>query len=109
MAAHEANTTFWKRKMKRYLVFLKAEYVRDAQGYFPGNLSEAPEEDEEHWFDVGGPVLVMDTQAENLDAIHVSLGKLYPNTTTDVFEVYEVRGMKQRLVLNRSKMRKSED
>ena len=109
MAAHEANTTFWKSKMKRYLVFLKAEYVRDAQGYFPGNLPAAYEDDEEHWFDVSGPVLVMDTEAENLDAIHIRLSQIYPDTATDIFEVYAVRGIKRQLVLNRSKMRKSDD
>ena len=92
--------------MNRYLVFLKAEYVRDAQGYFPANLPAAPDEAEEHWFDVRGPVLVMDAQAENLDEIHTRLSKIYPGTTTGIFEVYEVQSMKQQFIVNPSKTNK---
>ena len=78
--------------MSYYLVFIKAEYVRDAQAY-EGPLES--EEDifdwkfEEYWKDAGGPLLVFEGYANSEEEILDELKPLYPQADASIFMFYQ--------------------
>lgn len=80
----------------RYLVFLNSSYVRDAQGYFPQQLSEdaepMDESQEGNWADCGGPMLVMDVYAASNAEVAQKIAGAYPNVDMAVFEVLRCDG-----------------
>lgn len=71
----------------RYLVFIKADYVRDAQAYL-GELSEDifDDEHEENWRDINGPVLVLDGNFDSTIKMFDTIMKMYPTTDISIFE-----------------------
>lgn len=75
--------------MKTFLVFLKACYVRDAQGFFPEKWPDMYDF-EDDWKDVGGPMLLMKCHCMSLDDVRAAINRIYPNTSPNVFEIYEI-------------------
>lgn len=74
----------------RYLGFIRAEYIRDAQffngeSYFDNNgiyscsddIDIYDEEHEDRWSDINGPVLVFDDKAESEESVIERLKSLY--------------------------------
>lgn len=80
----------------RYLVFLNSSYVRDAQGYFPQQLSEdadpMDESQEGNWADCGGPMLVMDVYAASKAEVAQKIAEAYPNVDMAVFKILRCDG-----------------
>ena len=77
-------------------MFLNSSYVRDAQGYFPQQLSEdaepMDESQEGNWADCGGPMLVMDVYAASNAEVAQKIAGAYPNVDMAVFEVLRCDG-----------------
>lgn len=77
--------------MSTYLVYLKEDYVRDAQGYLFGTVSEISEREEEGWGDVSGPVLLMQFEAQSDEEAWDRVIRWYPEADPEVFEMEKVR------------------
>lgn len=73
--------------MKRYLAFIKEEYVRDAQAFTNGPIEDGhdPLEDEFGWRDAHGPMLVIDRRFDDVDALMRTLSALYPDADPRIF------------------------
>ena len=80
----------------RYLVFLRSSYVRDAQGYFPQQMSDdtdpMDESQEGSWADCGGPMLVMDIYAASMSEVARKIAEAYPNVDMAVFMILRCDG-----------------
>ena len=76
--------------MDIYLVYLKADYVRDAQGYLFGKVEEISEKEEEGWGDVSGPLLLMEFQAEKICGTKVC-GMIQPVKKPEINMVQAVK------------------
>lgn len=75
---------------KRYLVFVKKLYVRDAQAYTSHTpIADDFYDDDDNWNDIHGDMLVMDRYAENIQVIKDQLQQLYPNVDSSIFTIYE--------------------
>lgn len=80
--------------MDIYLVYLKADYVRDAQGYLFGKVEEISEKEEEGWGDVSGPLLLMEFQADSNEEAWDRIIRWYPEADPEVFQVEKICGTK---------------
>ena len=80
--------------MDIYLVYLKADYVRDAQGYLFGKVEEISEKEEEGWGDVSGPLLLMKFQADSNAEAWDRIIRWYPEADPEVFQVEKICGTK---------------
>lgn len=69
----------------RYLVFLKAEYIRDAQGYTCGNAADCDASDDD-WPDAGGPMLLLDKTC-SMEDLKACIDRNYPDIDYDVLDV----------------------
>ena len=73
----------------RYLVFIKSEFVRDAQAYTAPTSDVIDmgviNDDDNAWRDVGGPMLVLDRVASDESAVWDFVSRVYPNTPKGVF------------------------
>ena len=69
----------------RYLVFLKAEYIRDAQGYTCGNAADCDASDDD-WPDAGGPMLLLDKTC-SMEDLKACINRNYPDIDYDVLDV----------------------
>ena len=82
--------------MKRFLVFIIAEYVRDCQAYLNAALKSdtdtIDEENEANWRDVNGDILVMDMMSFHIDDIKSNIRTFYPNASEKVFRILEIDG-----------------
>lgn len=78
---------------KRYIVFIKSEYVRDAQAYIgntlPSNDSHDIHKNEVSWWDVQGSILIMDRVANDVETIKQQLKTCYPFADAKIFEIIE--------------------
>lgn len=83
--------------MKRYLVFVRDRYTRDAQAFLAGTArpEEDPLEDEFGWRDIAAPALVMDRYLKGPDQLKTLLAQLYPETDPSVFAVYAAEGLEE--------------
>lgn len=77
----------------RILVFVKKEYVRDAEAFteLPAEKYEgidiySASDCEEGWADIEGPVLVGDFQNMTLEEVRERIRRLYPDASEEVFE-----------------------
>ena len=65
----------------RYLGFIRAEFVRDAQFYngesFSDDIDMYDEEHEDNWTDINGPVMVFDAKASSEEEVIERLKSLY--------------------------------
>lgn len=75
------------KNTNRYLVFLKAEYTRDAQGLLSGPVNDGDYDVEESWNDVSGPMLLMDKTVGSMEELKNSVKAFYPNADMSVFDV----------------------
>lgn len=74
-----------------YLVFLKAEYVRDAQGFLEANIESVDiDYNNDAWRDVSGPVLLMDITAGSIEEVTDRIKSVYPDADMRVFEIMQV-------------------
>lgn len=75
----------------KYLVFIKKDYVRDAQAMTGGivdwDADNADEQAELAYRDCCGPMLVLET--DNKEEIISKLKKFYPNACSDIFLVFD--------------------
>ena len=69
----------------RYLVFLKAEYIRDAQGYTCGDAADCDTSDDD-WPDAGGPMLLLDKTC-SMEDLKACIDRNYPDIDYDVLDV----------------------
>lgn len=83
--------------MKRYLVFIKECYTRDAQALLAGKaeLDDDQSEKEEAWRDIAAPVLIMDRYFEDPTQLKMLLTQLYPEADPSIFMVYTVDNMEE--------------
>lgn len=83
--------------MKRYLVFIKDCYIRDAQALLAGKtgLDNDQSEKEESWRDIAAPVLIMDRYFEDPTQLKMLLTQLYPEADPSIFMVYTVDNMEE--------------
>lgn len=83
--------------MKRYLVFIKDCYIRDAQALLAGKtgLDNDQSEKEESWRDIAAPVLIMDRYFEDPTQLKMLLTQLYPEADPSIFTVYTVDNMEE--------------
>lgn len=81
--------------MKRYLVFIKECYTRDAQALLAGKaeLDDDQSEKEEAWRDIAAPVLIMDRYFEDSTQLKILLTQLYPEADPSIFTIYTVDNM----------------
>ena len=79
--------------MSYYLVFIKEEYVRDAQAYEGPMESEedifSNYQSEQYWKDAGGPLLVFEGYANSEEEILDKLKPLYPQADASIFMFYQ--------------------
>lgn len=76
--------------MKQYLVFVKKLYVRDTQAYTDRTpIIDDFYDDDDHWKDIHGDMLIMDRHAENVQVIKDQLQQLYPNADSNIFTICE--------------------
>lgn len=81
---------------KRYLVFLKAEFLRDAQGFIDGAVpcgwteSIFDEQYEDSWRDVNGPVLLMDKTCADMAELQTAIKDNYPNIDFKVLDIMPI-------------------
>lgn len=81
---------------KRYLVFVKKLYVRDAQTYTGHTpITNDFYDDDDNWNDMHGDMLVMDRYVENIQVIKDQLRQLYPNADSSIFTIYEAHLVKK--------------
>lgn len=82
-----------KKIMSYYLVFIKEEYVRDAQAYEGPMESEedifSDYQSEQYWKDAGGPLLVFEGYAKSEEEILDKLKPLYPQADASIFMFYQ--------------------
>lgn len=83
--------------MKRYLVFIKECYTRDAQALLAGKaeLDDDQSEKEEAWRDIAAPALIMDRYFEDPTQLKMLLTQLYPEADPSIFMVYTVDNMEE--------------
>lgn len=78
---HEQNEDVSKAEKSRYLGFIRAEFVRDAQFFnaesFSDDIDIHDEEHEDHWSDINGHVMVFDAKASSKDEVIERLKSLY--------------------------------
>ena len=76
---------------RRYQVFIRLDFVRDAQAFLGECLSDDfdryDEEHEDRWFDREGDVLVLDTNATCIDDIIKQLRVMYPTASYNIFRI----------------------
>lgn len=77
-------------KQTRYLVFVKSEYIRDAQAYVGAPCEDDPIEVDKGWLDANGPMLVLDIHANDVKAVKDRITRVYPDADMDVFEILNV-------------------
>lgn len=89
---HKANNKH------RYEVFIKSDYVRDAQAYVGDCLSDDidifDEEHERFWNDCNGHILVFDGYAESIEDVKETLKKIYPDASDNIFYIKSVNKLK---------------
>lgn len=75
----------------KYLVFIKADYVRDAQAMTGGTVDwdadNADDQAELAYRDCSGPMLILET--DNKEDIIPKLQMFYPNASLDVFQIFD--------------------
>ena len=78
--------------MKRILVFVKSEYVRDAQAFTRLDASQYEEvgiymgtDCEQGWNDIKGPVLVADWKNLTMEQAMEKIKVLYPDASIGIF------------------------
>ena len=81
--------------MKRYLVFIKDCYIRDAQALLAGKAGLDDDQSEEGWHDIAAPVLIMDRCFEDPSQLNMLLAQLYPEADLSIFTVYTVDNMEE--------------
>lgn len=74
-----------------FFVFLKADYVRDAQGFLNGHIDDFDDihDSDEAWRDVCGPMLLMNVAAINLEEVIERIDSVYPHADKRVFEIVQ--------------------
>lgn len=77
-------------KQNRYLVFIKSEYIRDAQAYVGAPCEDDPVEVDKGWLDANGPMLVLDIYANDATEVKDRISRVYPEADMDVFEILSV-------------------
>lgn len=79
-----------KKPMNTYLVYLKEAYVRDAQGCLRGSAHQT--DNETHWQDISGPVLLMQIATRHPEYIWSKIAICYPDADLNIFEVKKASG-----------------
>lgn len=75
-----------------YLVFVKAQYVRDAQAFTgKDTIMDDIWDDEDGWQDISGPVLCAVYHNFPKETVEEKIHTLYPNAPKEVFEYVSVQ------------------
>lgn len=91
--------------MKYYMVFIKREFVRDAQAYYgdclPDDADISDSDHEKYWNDVYGDICIIERYADSADKIKEQLHVLYPGVSDDIFLIYEMASQPQKCTVTK--------